>query len=269
MNKMIRQIVKTRWAYQLFNVQHYINNRFVLEFIPGHLITDVTGRQLTDGILRLRYIGIKIGDNLVQESAEELAKRGLTKTNKIAVVIECKAGEALSRGLKTSGVNSIAEIEKKLGRQWRQTLTAMATEERNKAMQVYQDTIAKGGKAKKVGTLKQFEEKIFAEHKGMGQIQQDAIRLEKDGKILIDGVEEEIEISRATTQYWGFIPSGLESAVVNGLENEICSQGFDVYIRKVPVSAQALQNVADNLGGYAELLYYSKFVLKTVSKLPK
>lgn len=266
---MIRQVVKTRWAHQLFNVQHYINNGFVLEFIPGHLITDVTGRQLTDGVLRLRYIGMKVGDELVEETAEELAKRGLTKTNKIAVVIECKAGAASSRGLRTSGVNSIAEIEKKLGRKWRQTLTAMATEERNKAMQVYQETIAKGGKAKKVGTLKQFEEKIFAEHKGMGQIQRDAIRLEKDGKILIDGVEEEIEISRATTQYWGFIPSGLETTAVNGLENEIRKQGFDAYIRKVPVSAQALQSVADDLAGYSELLYHSKFVSKTASKLPK
>ncbi|KAK4903515.1 hypothetical protein LTR49_026866 [Elasticomyces elasticus] len=204
---------------------------------------------------------------LFPESAEELAKLGLTKTHKIAVVIECKAGKASSRGLKTSGVNSIAEMEKKLGRKWRQTLTSMATEERNKVMQVYQETIAKGGKVKKVDTLKQFQEKIFAEHKGMGQIQRDAIRLEKNGKILINGVDE--DISRATTQYLGFVPSGLESAAVNGLENEIRSQGFDAYIRKVTVSAQALQWVADDLAGYAELLYHSKFVSKTGSKLPK
>ncbi|KAK3613182.1 hypothetical protein LTR22_028266 [Elasticomyces elasticus] len=148
-------------------------------------------------------------------------------------------------------------MEKKLRRKWRQTLTSMVTEERNKAMQVYQETIAKGGKVKKVDTLKQFEEKMFAEHK------------EKNGKILINGIDEEIEISRETTQYWDFVPSGLESAAVNGLENEIRSQGFDAYIWKVPVSAQALQRVADDLAGYAELLYHSKFVSRTGSKLPK
>lgn len=264
--KLIREILKSRYAHELFQVQHFIKNGFVLEFVPGHLIQDVAGRQFTDGLLVLRYVGRKVGGKLVKETEEELAKLALTPTIKVVAVIECKAGAASSRGILSSGARSFAALEP----QWKETVKMMALQRREEELAIAKMKIASGvktGKAFKAKSLSLYQEEIVNDWRGFGQIQRDHERF-KAGIIQIGGEMEKIEYHKAVTQYWSFIPSGLETKAINSIEAEVQRMGFTGYVRKVPVSAQSLNAVAQDLGEYSRMIYQAKFG-KPRQKLPK
>jgi carboxypeptidase C (cathepsin A)/GH25 family lysozyme M1 (1,4-beta-N-acetylmuramidase)/subtilisin family serine protease len=161
-----------------------------LEFIPGHLIRDLKGRQLTDGMI-IR----KLNDG----------------TYRIAAVCEAKAGEFAARGLSLKSV----EIAK-LSKADREMLTAEAEE----TLQFLQERARRTGQPVSV-SLDDIMKEIAQEHGG--QIRQDIERLSPSlsnnpnddtdvlAPVLIGGEEVRVRFSPKFVKFFGVLPSDVKA----------------------------------------------------------
>jgi hypothetical protein len=174
-----------------------------LEFIPGHLIRDLKGRQLSDGM-----IVRKLNDG----------------TYRIAAVCEAKAGEFAARGLSLTS----ADISK-LSTADRATLTAEAEE----TLQFLQERARRTGQPVDV-SLDDIEREIAPERGG--QIRRDIERLSPSlsnnpnddtdvlASILIGGEEVRVRFSPKFVKFFGVLPSDVKAT-------EIAKQLIDAGIK--------------------------------------
>jgi hypothetical protein len=193
-----------------------------LEFLPGHLIRDLNGRQITDGVLAYRDNG-----NLV-----------------IAAVFEAKAGPHAARELSfargsVSGLNKseLAELRANAKDVWREQHDAARA-----AGQPYTKSID--------DVMKEYA----VSEKG-GQIRRDIERLAPDtgGATTLQVGTEQLPVvfSPTHTKFFGVIPSGVSKATI---EKELKDLGVTYEILGVDATSRNLDHIADQLVPHAENL---------------
>lgn len=194
----------------------------MLEFVPGHLIRDTGGRQITDGILMYRD-----GEKLV-----------------IAAVFEAKAGKSAARELsyKSGGKASLTNAEK--------------LELRANAKDVWRDqrdeALAAGKKYTR--TIEQIEKEYILSEKG-GQVRRDIERLgigtAGPTEIRIGAETFDVRISPTKTKFFGVVPKGVNAKTI---EKQLSNEGVTYEILGVDISAKDLKSIASELVSLAEKL---------------
>ena len=193
-----------------------------LEFIPGHLIRDASGRQITDGILCWRE-----GEELV-----------------VAAVFEAKAGKRAARelSLKSGSVSKLtddelAELRANAKDVWREQRDAAKA-----AGQPFKKSLAD-------------VEKEYALSERGGQIRRDVERLAEGdsglAKIRVAGQTLPVRISPTKTKFFGVLPRDVGAATI---ERELKESGFAYEILGVDIKAARLKEVAEKLKPLAEKL---------------
>jgi hypothetical protein len=201
-----------------------------VEFIPGHLITDAGGAQLTDGIL-----AIVEGDKL-----------------RVIAVFESKAGRSSSRGLRSS-YTSISEMSGP-------ELKAL----REEAIEELRKQIPGMRNASSEVIAKNYPDELTARMKDIngseaGQARRDIERLAANAgevgdketvTILKNGIETEVVASPKTTRIIGVLPSDVASAQrVANLSAAMGKEGqqllFDTL--KIDITAADVKRLAEDL----------------------
>jgi hypothetical protein len=193
-----------------------------LEFIPGHLIRDVEGRQITDGMLVFRE-----GEDLV-----------------VAAVFEAKAGKHAARelSLKRASLSGLTDAER--------------TELRANAKDVWREQRAEARAAGKPfkKTLEQVEKEYALSELG-GQVRRDVERLAEGttgpSRIRVGTQEFTVRMSPTRTKFFGVLPSDVRAATIEAQLKEI---GFSYEILGVDIKASALKDIASSLQPLAEAL---------------
>ncbi|PZV19512.1 MAG: hypothetical protein DCF20_00405 [Pseudanabaena sp.] len=187
-----------------------------LEFIPGHLIRDASGRQITDGILAFRNNGVL----------------------EIAAVFEAKAGRQAARELSLAkgSISSLTEAE-------RAELRAYARD----VLREQQAAAREVGKPLNK-TLDEVEREIALSEKG-GQIQRDIERLSEnaDGtlaRIRIGATTLPVRFSPTRAKFFGVLPRDVNRSII---ENELREAKFNFEIIGVDISQRNLKDIADGM----------------------
>ncbi|GGM77150.1 hypothetical protein GCM10012275_54740 [Longimycelium tulufanense] len=189
-----------------------------LEFIPGHLIRDVNGRQLTDGILAYRDSG-----NLV-----------------IAAVFEAKAGKRAARELSHSkgGISSLTKDE--------------LAELRANAKDVWRDLRDEAKAAGKPFTKKLDDVmKEYALSERGGQVRRDIERLAEatagTSKIRVGSQEIPVRFSPTKTKFFGVVPRDLSAKTIKTLEGQLAAEKVTYEILGLDITASTLKQIAAKL----------------------
>jgi hypothetical protein len=189
-----------------------------LEFIPGHLIRDTAGRQITDGILAYRE-----GESLV-----------------IAAIFEAKAGKRAARelSLKRASVSSLTGEE--------------LVELRANAKDVWREQRATA-RAAKVPYTKSVEDVMreYAQSELGGQVRRDVERLADNARIRVGTQELGVRISPTKTKFFGVLPKDVRAS---SIEAELKASGFNYEILGVDIAASKLKDIASTLKPLAEKL---------------
>ena len=187
-----------------------------LEFIPGHLIRDASGRQITDGILAFRNNGVL----------------------EIAAVFEAKAGQRAARELSftSQSISSLSRAE-------RAELRAFA-----KDVLQEQRAAAEGAGRRFDKTLAEVESEVTLSEHG-GQIRRDIERLSKneDGtlaQIRIGASLLPVSLSPTRTKFFGVLPRDVNSSII---ERELREARFNFEIVGVDIGQRDLRAVADEM----------------------
>lgn len=191
-----------------------------LEFIPGHLVRDSSGRQITDGILGYR-------DNNVLE---------------IMAVFEAKAGRRAARelSLASSSISSLSSAER--------------AELRAYAKDVFREQQAAAQEAgRKAKTLEEVEREIALSERG-GQVRRDIERLSanEDGtlaQVFIGAGSTPVKISPTRTKFFGILPKDVNASLI---ERELRNEGFVFEIVGVDINQRDLKAIAERLKPLAE-----------------
>ncbi len=188
-----------------------------LEFIPGHLIRDADGRQITDGV-----IGFKDKDGVLN----------------LLAVFEAKAGKGASRGL-TSKSTSM----KKMSKADRHELRMVAKEY---LVELREEAEKKGNPFNL--SLEQVERKIVKSERG-GQIRTDVERLSEGANnvpvdILIGNESQAVRISTGRTKFFGVLPSNVSG---KNIEKTIKGLGYNFEAMPLDITAQRLTVFAKRL----------------------
>ena len=193
-----------------------------LEFIPGHLIRDTAGRQISDGMLVYRD-----GETLV-----------------IAAVFEAKAGKNAARELsvKRGSLSTLNEAERA---ELRANAKDVWLEQRDAAK-------AAGQPFKK--TVEDVEREYILSERG-GQVRRDVERLadavEGNSRIRVGTQELAVKLSPTKTKFFGVLPKDVRAATI---EAELKDSGFAYEILGVDIKASALKDIAEKLKPLAETL---------------
>jgi hypothetical protein len=189
-----------------------------LEFIPGHLVRDAAGRQISDGLLAYRD-----GERLV-----------------IAAVFEAKAGRHAARELSVhrATVSSLTPAERA---ELRANAKDVWREQRDQAS-------ASGLPYTK--TLTDVEREYALSELG-GQVRRDIERL-TDARIRIGATETfTVTISPTRTKFFGVLPRDVPAATI---EKELSASGFmyeiigaDIRARDLAAAGEALRPLAEKL----------------------
>lgn len=186
-----------------------------LEFIPGHLIRDAAGRQITDGMLVYRE-----GEKLV-----------------IAAVFEAKAGKNAARelSLKKGGISSLTQAE-------RDELRAAAKD----AWLDARDAAKAAGQPFK----KSIEdvEKEFIQSELGGQVRRDVERLADGASIRVGAADYTVKLSPTKTKFFGVLPRDVSAATIGA---QLKESGFTFEILGVDITASKLKDIASSLQGLA------------------
>ncbi|MGZ3742933.1 MAG: pre-toxin TG domain-containing protein [Pseudobdellovibrionaceae bacterium] len=183
-----------------------------LEFIPGHLIRDVKGRQITDGIIGYR------------------TEEGIFS---VLAIFEAKAGKAASRELSiTKGTfSSLTQVEK------------IELEKYAKDIISEEQLIAKmQGRDIPKRTLEEVQKEILLTEKG-GQVQRDIERLH-ESEIFVGGMELAVEVSPKKTKFFGVLPQDVNSSLV---EKELKDLGYNFERVGVDLSSRDLKAIAEEI----------------------
>ncbi len=193
-----------------------------LEFIPGHLIRDTAGRQISDGML-------------VYRQGEELV---------IAAVFEAKAGKHAARELSfhRASVSSLTEGE-------RLELRANAKDVWKEQRQAAR---AAGQPFKK--TVEDVEKEYALSELG-GQVRRDIERLaESDtglARIRVGTQAFAVRLSPTKTKFFGILPRDVRASTI---EQQLKDSGFAYEILGVDMKASSLKDVAAKLQPLAQKL---------------
>jgi hypothetical protein len=193
-----------------------------LEFIPGHLIRDASGRQITDGIVCWRE-----GEELV-----------------VAAVFEAKAGKRAARelSLKSGSLSKLTDEE--------------LAELRANAKDVWREQrdAAKAAGAPFNKSLSDVEKEYALSERG-GQIRRDVERLAEGGgglaRIRVAGQAMPVRISPTRTKFFGVLPRDVGAATI---ERELKESGFAYEILGVDIKAARLKEISEKLKPLAEKL---------------
>jgi hypothetical protein len=186
-----------------------------LEFVPGHLVRDASGRQISDGLLVYRE-----GEALV-----------------MAAVFEAKAGKSAARELsyKGGGKSSITKAEKL---EFRAAVKDAWRDQRDEA-------VAAGENFTK--SLNQVEKEFVHSELG-GQVRRDIERLGGGvggpDKIRIGAETFEVQLSPTKTKFFGVVPRDVRTA---NIEKQLTKGGFNYEILGVDLSAKELKSIAGEL----------------------
>jgi len=193
-----------------------------LEFIPGHLIRDTAGRQISDGMLVIRQ-----GDELV-----------------VAAVFEAKAGKSAARELSfnRASISTLTDAER--------------TELRANAKDVWKEQLAEA-KAAGLRYTKTIEdvEKEFALSELGGQVRRDIERLAEgttgSARIRVGTQQFTVRMSPTKTKFFGVLPRDVPSSLI---EQQLKESRFAFEILGVDIKADALKKIAASLQPLAEKL---------------
>lgn len=187
-----------------------------LEFIPGHLIRDASGRQITDGILAYRNNGIL----------------------EVAAIFEAKAGRRAARELSLAS-NSISSLS-----------AADRAELRSYARDVLREQRAAAQEAGKPfnKTLEEVEREVALSELG-GQVRRDIERLSKnaDGtlaQIRIGSNLLPVSLSPTRTKFFGVLPKDVNRSLI---ESELREGGFNFEIIGVDITQRDLRSIAGEM----------------------
>ena len=186
-----------------------------LEFVPGHLIRDSRGRQITDGILAYRNNGVL----------------------EIAAVFEAKAGQRAARELSlTSGsISSLTSAE-------RAELRANAKDVLREQRATAQGTGQPFNK-----TIEDVEREYVQSELG-GQVGRDIERLSENA----DGLAQirigtdllSVRLSPTRTKFFGVLPRDVNPSII---ERELREAQFNFEIVGVDISQRDLRTVASEM----------------------
>ncbi len=187
-----------------------------LEFISGHLIRDVAGRQITDGMMVYRE-----GEKFV-----------------VAAVFEAKAGKNAARelSLKRTSLSGLTDAE-------RAELRANAKDVWREQRQAARDAGKPFTK-----TLEDVEKEYDLSELG-GQVRRDVERLADGARIKVGTQTVEVTISPTKTKFFGVLPRDVRAATI---EQQLKESGFSYEIIGVDLSAKQLKDIAGKLQPLAE-----------------
>lgn len=186
-----------------------------LEFIPGHLVRDAAGRQISDGLLAYRNV-----EHLV-----------------IAAVFEAKAGKSAARelSLKNGGISSLTKAE-------RQELRANA---KDVWREQREEALAAGKPFKK--TLDEVEKEYALSELG-GQVRRDIERL-FGAQIRVGTEIFKTTLSPTRTKFFGVLPRDVRAATI---EKQLKESGFSYEIIGADIKAKDLAAIGEKLKPLAE-----------------
>ncbi len=162
-----------------------------IQFVPGHLIRDLRGRQITDGILVTQ-----VGDKL-----------------QIVAVFECKAGKSASRELSRAAM-SRGELSKDAEKELR-SYAGDILEELQEQARLEGRTVT--------DTVESIMKEVQLSELG-GQVRRDIERL-ADSTIMIGSTKMPVKVSPKTTKFFGIIPNDVKADTItkqltdNGITN--------------------------------------------------
>jgi hypothetical protein len=162
-----------------------------IQFVPGHLVRDLRGRQITDGILVTQ-----VGDKL-----------------QIVAVFECKAGKSASRELSRAAM-SRGELTKDAEKELRSYAQDILEE--------LQDQARLEGRTV-TDTVESIMKEVQLTELG-GQVRRDIERL-ADSTIMIGSTKMPVKVSPKTTKFFGVIPNDAKADTItkqladNGITN--------------------------------------------------
>ncbi|WP_347888550.1 pre-toxin TG domain-containing protein [Nitrosomonas europaea] len=187
-----------------------------LEFIPGHLIRDASGRQITDGILVYRNDGIL----------------------EIAAVFEAKAGRRAARelSLASGSISSLSAAE-------RAELRAYARDVLREQRAAAQEAGTPFSK-----TLDEVEREVALSERG-GQVRRDIERLSEnaDGtlaQIRLGSDLIPVRLSPTRTKFLGVLPRDVNRSLI---ERELREGGFSFEIIGADISQRDLRSMASEM----------------------
>jgi hypothetical protein len=193
-----------------------------LEFIPGHLIRDLSGRQITDGVLAFRD-----GEKLV-----------------LVGVFEAKAGPNAARELSFAR-DSISGLT-----------PGELTELRVNARDVWREQrdVAKALKQPYTKSVEDVMKEYALSERG-GQVRRDIERLAAGTggptRLRVGTQELEVDFSATRTKFFGVIPKGVRSATI---EAQLAAEKVTYEILGVDVTSSQLDDIARKLVAPAEKL---------------
>ncbi|MEU4711631.1 pre-toxin TG domain-containing protein [Nocardia salmonicida] len=191
-----------------------------LEFIPGHLVRDTTGRQISDGLLAFRD----------GEHGKQLV---------IVAVFEAKAGKSAARELSLKG-GSISSLTKAERRELRANAKDVWREQREEAL-------AAGKPFKKA--LNEVEKEYALSELG-GQVRRDIERL-SDAQIRVGTETFKTTLSATRTKFFGILPRDVRAATI---EKQLKESGFSYEIIGADIKAKDLAAIGEKLKPLAEKL---------------
>ncbi|MGF7213219.1 hypothetical protein GGE65_007856 [Skermanella aerolata] len=189
-----------------------------LEFIPGHLIRDLAGRQITDGILAVRNDGVL----------------------EILAVFEAKAGRRAARelSLSRSSISSLTPAERAELRAYARDVLRERRAEAQLAGTPFQQTI------------EEVEREVALSELG-GQVRRDIERLADGATIRVGAGTTPVRISPTRTKFFGVLPRDVNPSLI---ERELRDGGFNFEIVGVDINQRDLRTIADRLRPAAEQL---------------
>jgi hypothetical protein len=200
-----------------------------LEFIPGHLIRDAGGRQITDGILAIRNNGVL----------------------EIMAVFEAKAGRRAARELSLAG-GSLSSLSPAERLELRAAAKDFLLAQRADFLLAQRAAAQEAGKPFKK-TLEEVEREVALSERG-GQVRRDIERLSENA----DGTLAELRIgadlipvrlSPIRTKFFGVLPGDVRTTL---LERELRAAGFTFEIVGVDIKQKDLKSIAEGLKPLAE-----------------
>ena len=187
-----------------------------LEFIPGHLLRDASGRQITDGILAYRNNGVL----------------------EIAAVFEAKAGPRAARelSLASGSISSLSASE-------RAELRAYARDVLREQRAAAQEAGTPFSK-----TLDEIEREVALSERG-GQVRRDIERLSEnaDGtlaQVRLGSDVLRVRFSPTRTKFIGVLPRDVNRSLI---ENELRQGGFSFEILGADISQRDLRSIAGEM----------------------
>ncbi len=212
-NRVAEDFLQSNVGVSAMGLSEAVEN---LEFIPGHLIRDAFGRQITDGVVARR-----LGDRLVLEA-----------------IFEAKAGQRAARELSLSsgGRSALSEADR--------------LELRAYARDIYRELQER---ARLEGTgvnanIEDIERMVVMSERG-GQIRRDIERLAADAdgnltNLFIGGVETPVQVSPTRTRMIGVVPKDLRT---RNIQDTLEGLDYNFEVWGIDITASDIQSIAREL----------------------